>query len=260
MSYSNIRFTVVTVCYNCENSIEKTISSILNQKLSPYEYIIIDGLSSDKTVEIAESYTDKFKEKNIIYKVISEKDLGIYNAMNKGIKNANGDFISFLNSGDWYEDGTLYCINNKYNENPFDLCYGSINYHNLDGTTYLKKSKVDKKFVTSRHWNHPSMFLKSSIYKENLFDENFKIYSDFELFLRVRKMLPKNKIAIIDDVVTNFVADGISTKTDYKIVKKRAKEKYLAYKKNGYSRIYFFESFFWEYFKALYFKMHKGKK
>ena len=86
MVYMNLKFTVVTVVYNAESILAKTIESVLNQSYAPYEYLIIDGKSTDKTVEIADSYKDRFAEKHIIYRVISEKDTGIYNAMNKGVR------------------------------------------------------------------------------------------------------------------------------------------------------------------------------
>ncbi len=254
---ADLKFSVVTVCFNCEAEIEKTVRSLLNQSFPPYEYIVMDGLSADKTLDIVRSHQDEFDSKGIRLTVVSEKDSGIYNAMNKGIAKASGDFISFLNAGDWYQENTLEVVNKAYQKEQFDLCYGAINYHKLDGTVSVKKSKKDKFLVTSRHWNHPSTFLRNEIYKANPFDETFKIYSDFELFLRVRK---NTKIFVLDEVLSNFVADGISTKTDKEIVKKRAKEKYRAYRKNGYGRIYWFEAYLWESFKAFYFRKHKAGK
>jgi len=94
----SLKFTVVTAVFNAEDVIEKTIKSVLNQTYTPYEYLIIDGKSSDKTVEIIRKYSKHFEEKNITLKIVSEKDNGIYNAMNKGIDLAEGDFISFLNA------------------------------------------------------------------------------------------------------------------------------------------------------------------
>ena len=177
--------------------------------------------------------------------------------MNKGIDKATGDFVSFLNAGDWYQQDTLKIVNDRYQKESFDLCYGAINYHKLDGKVSVKKSKKDKLLVTSRHWNHPSTFLRTGIYKKNPFDERFQIYSDFEQFLRIRKT---SKVVVLDDIMSNFVADGVSTKTDKETVKKRANEKYMAYRKNGYSKMYWFEAHLWENFKAFYFRVHKAKK
>lgn len=250
---NGLKFTVVTVTFKAEDVLSKTIESVLNQTYAPYEYLIIDGLSPDKTVEIAEGYKDAFAEKGIRYQIISEKDNGIYNAMNKGVKLATGQFLSFLNAGDWYELDALENINAFYNEEPFDLTYGGLHYINPDGSVTNKMSKLDKFPVSSRHWNHPSMFLKTKIYKKYGFDESFKAYADFELYVKLRKT--KAKIRVIDKVITNFVADGVSTDTNMKKVLARSKEKYRAYRKNKYSIIYWVESYGWEIMKSVYFRI-----
>ena len=95
-------FCVVTICYNAENTIKKTIESVLNQNSINYEYIIEDGSSNDSTVEIAESYSEKFKEKGISYKIISKKDDGIYDAMNKAVSVSEGRYVIFMNSDDCF--------------------------------------------------------------------------------------------------------------------------------------------------------------
>ena len=247
----SLKFTVVTVAYNAESVIEKTITSVLNQSYLPFEYYIIDGKSGDKTVEIAKKYSVEFQNKGVKYTVISEKDSGIYNAMNKGIELATGDFISFLNAGDWYEIDSLKNINDFYNEEEFDLTYGSLNYINPDGSSTIKSSKLDSFPISSRHWNHPSMFLKTNIYKNNKFNEAFKAYADFDLYLKLRK--DGTKIRVIDKVITNFVANGVSTNRNIKKVLERSKEKYKSYVQNGYGKIYFFEAYGWEVLKAVYF-------
>lgn len=109
----------------------------------------------------------------------------------------------------------------------------------------------DHGIVTSRHWNHPSMFLSARLYKQYGFNEKFRAYADFDLYLKMRKK--GVKIRIINKVITNFVADGVSTSTNMKKVLERAKEKYEAYRGNGYSVFYWIESYGWEVFKAVYF-------
>ena len=247
----SLKFTVVTVVYNAESVIEKTLTSVLNQSYLPFEYYIIDGKSTDKTVEIAKKYSNDFANKGVKYSIISEEDSGLYNAMNKGIDLATGDFISFLNAGDWYETDSLKNINEFYNEEEFELTYGSLNYINPDGSSTIKTSKLDSFPVSSRHWNHPSMFLKADIYKKYKFDETFKAYADFNLYLKLRK--DGTKIRVINKVITNFVADGVSTNRDIKKVLERSKEKYNSYLQNGYGKIYFFEAYGWEVLKAVYF-------
>ena len=249
----DLKFTVVTVVFNGEEVIAKTIESVLNQTYAPFEYLIFDGKSTDKTLEIVNSYKEKFAQKNIRYSVVSEKDTGIYNAMNKGVKAAAGDFISFLNAGDWYELDALQNINEFYNEEDFELTYGGLNYINPKGSITVKMSKLDKFPITSRHWNHPSMFLKREIYQKHGFDERFKAYADFHLYTKLRKT--DIKIRVIQKIITNFPADGVSTDVKMSKVLARGKEKYRIYRDNGYSIIYWFESYGWEIMKSVYFRI-----
>lgn len=248
-----VNFSIVTVTYNAEKVVRKTIESVLRQEYAPYEYYIVDGASADQTLAIADEYKDAFAQKGIKYKIISEKDTGIYNAMNKGIKLAKGDFVSFLNAGDWYELDALKNVNDLYSEEFFELTYGGLHYINPNGTVTNKMSKMDSFPISSRHWNHPSMFLKREIYEKYGFDEYFRAYADFNLYLKLRK--DGTKIRVIDKVITNFVADGVSTDTNLRNVLSRSKEKYEAYRKSGFSRIYWIESYGWELFKAMYFKI-----
>lgn len=250
---SKLKFSVVTVCFNAEKVIEKTIKSVLEQDYSPFEYLIIDGKSIDKTIEVAEKYRGQFEAKDIRYKVISEKDTGIYNAMNKGLKIAEGEFISFLNAGDWYQTDALSKVNDFYQEEEFDLTYGGLNYINPDGSVTIKMSKLDKFPVTSRHWNHPSMFLRREIYQKYGFDERYRIYADFHLYTKLRKT--DIKIRVINEIITNFPADGVSTDITMSKVLKRAREKYNIYRDNGYSVVYWLEAYGWELMKSLYFRI-----
>lgn len=256
---AKLKFTVVTVSLNSEQVIGKTIESVLNQTYPPYEYLIFDGLSKDRTVEIAKGYVPLFEQKGIRYTIVSEKDLGAYNAMNKGIRAAAGDFISFLNAGDWYELDALQKIKAFYEEEPFELTYGGIHYVTLDGKVINKMSRLDHFPVSTRHWNHPSMFLKREIYQKYEFDESYPIYADVYLYLRLRK--DGTKIRVIDKIIANFVAgNGVSSDTDFKQIMRRAPEKYRAYKENGYSAVYWLECYGWELLKCMYIRLHKGHK
>lgn len=250
---ADLKFSVITVCLNAEQTIKKTIESVFNQMYSPYEYLIFDGLSKDRTVTIAENFRQSFEEKGIRYVVKSEKDSGIFNAMNKGIKEASGDFISFLNAGDSYLPDALFNIKKFYNTEAFDLTYGGLNYINPNGSTIIKMSKKDRFLVTSRHWNHPSMFLRREIYQKYGFDESFYANSDFDLYLKLRN--DGTKIRVIPKVITNFVADGVSTNVKMKKVLRRAGDKYRAYRQNGYSRFYWIEAYGWEVIKSIFFRI-----
>ncbi len=250
----NVKFTVVTVVFNGAAVIEKTMRSVLTQRVPPYEYLVFDGGSTDDTWTIISALGAEFAAKGIAFRACREADTGIYNAMNKGIRAATGDFISFLNAGDWYEPDALENIAAFYAEEPFDLTYGGLHYVRPDGTVRVKMSRLDRFPVTSRHWNHPSMFLRREIYQQYYFNEAYRTYADFDLYLKLRR--DGVRIRIIDKIITNFVADGISTRTGLKHILNRAGEKYRAYRANGYSRFYWLEAYGWELLKACYMKLH----
>lgn len=251
----DLHFTVITVVYNAEKKLDKTISSVLEQEYPPYEYLIVDGRSTDGTVKAAQAYSAAFRQRGIHYRILSESDNGIYNAMNKGIRAAAGDWISFLNAGDWYEPDALKNIRAFYKEAPFDLTYGGLHYVRPNGTVRNKMSKLDSFPVSSRNWNHPSMFLRRELYLKYGFDERFRVYADFDLYLRLRR--DRVSIRVIDRVIATFAADGQSTDPALRNALIRAGEKYRSYAQNGYSRFYWLESYGWELFKSLYFLVYK---
>ena len=230
--------TIITICFNSEAVIKKTIESVLNQTYTDIEYIIIDGASKDKTVEIAESYKDAFAEKGIDYKIFSEPDKGIYDAMNKGIAKATGELVGLINSGDFYEPIMIETAVKAYEEKPYDIFYGDINLIKDNGRIIIKKSKYDK-LPTSRHWNHPTMVVRKAYYDEIGAYKCEGIHDDFEFFLRARK---KNaRITIKNVTLANFITGGTSNQKSFKQCKKRCKDRYKAYRDNGYGIWSWFE-------------------
>ena len=234
-----MKISIVTVCYNSENTIKRTIESVLNQTYTNIEYLVIDGKSTDKTVEIAKSYEKQFYDRGMEYKVISESDNGIYDAMNKGASLATGDFIAMLNSDDWYEPNAVEVVVNTYKEEPFDMFYGDIRIIKSDGTEHIKHSRYDK-IITSRHWNHPTSFISKEIYNTM----NYRcqgIHDDFDLLVRIRKA--GKKIVIRNVVMANFTVGGVSNDKSLKKCKERFLHRYRIYRQNGYSRLYVIECF-----------------
>ena len=232
------KVTIITICFNSEAVIKKTIESVLNQTYTDVEYLIIDGASKDKTVEIAESYKDAFAEKGIDYKIFSEPDKGIYDAMNKGIAKASGELVGLINSGDFYEPQMIETAVKAYEEKPYDIFYGDINLIKDNGQIIVKKSKYDK-LPTSRHWNHPTMVVRKAYYDEIGAYKCEGIHDDFEFFLRARK---KNaRITIKNVTLGNFMTGGASNKKSFKQCKKRCKDRYKAYRDNGYGIWSWFE-------------------
>lgn len=230
--------SIITVAYNSEKSIAHTIESVLGQSSSDIEYLIIDGASRDRTVELAESYRQRLEEKGIRYRIISEPDGGIYDAMNKGIRLAQGEIIGILNSDDWYEPDTVDTVEKTFRQQSCDLMYANIRMHKADGTTFIKKAR-QRRFQTSRDWNHPTTFVKAPLYKEHPF-RNLGIHDDYGFFLQMRRL--GVRIVTVDKVLANFRMGGASNHKDFKAALKRIKGRYqYCYRINGYSRWYLIE-------------------
>lgn len=229
---SGLLFTIITVCYNSEKTISRTIESVLNQTYAKLEYLIIDGASADKTVQAAERYRSQFQKKGIAYRVISEPDNGIYDAMNKGIRHACGTLIGFLNAGDWYERDAVYTAAKEYLYVPYDYFYADVRLMRGNGCVSVKHSKPDR-FPSSRHWNHPASFCSKQVYQELGGFQCKGIHDDFEFFLRVRKS--KKRLRIVNKVLANFQTGGVSNKKNLNMCRKRIADRYKGYRKNGYS-------------------------
>lgn len=228
-----MKFSIITICFNSESVIKKTIESVLEQDfLGDVEYLIIEGASKDKTVEIAESYRPQFEAKGYDYIISSEPDKGIYDAMNKGVKKASGDVIGIINSGDWYEHIALSTVAKSYASTSFDMFYADINLVKPDGSIIIKHSKYDR-FPTSRHWNHPTSFVTKKMYETLGLFRCEGIHNDFEFWLRVRKA--NKKITIENVVLANFMTGGVSNSKGLKKSISRIKDRYKAYRINGYS-------------------------
>lgn len=230
------KVSIITVCYNSETVIENTMKSVLSQTYNNIEYIIVDGRSTDCTMQIINKYKATFGGKGIEFKVVSEPDEGIYDAMNKGISMASGEVIGLINSGDWYEDCAVSTMIEYYNNYCFDMFYADL-YIWRKGKSMLKKAKLQN-YVTTRDWNHPTTFITKETY------QNFKyacrgIYDDWDLVLRIRRS--GRKIVICNKVLANFTFGGISNRKNVKDAWKRFEERYKIYLDNGYSKWYIFE-------------------
>ena len=235
----DLKFSIITICHNSENVIRKTIESVLNQDYKgAVEYLIIDGASTDKTVEIAKSYKERFEQCGYEYLIISEPDNGIYDAMNKGIRRSTGNIIGIINSGDWYESNAIITVAETYKDTPFDMFYADINLVKADGNIIVKHSRHDW-IVTSRHWNHPTSFVIKRTYDELGSFRCEGIHDDFEFLLRVRKA--GKKIVIRNVVLANFMTGGTSNQKSLKKSVKRIMDRYRSYRGNGYSRMYLLE-------------------
>lgn len=235
---NQLKITIITVAYNSEASIGRAIESVLTQTYSCLEYLIIDGASTDRTVEKAESYRKRMEEAGIEYRIVSEPDGGIYDAMNKGIRMAGGDIIGILNSDDWYEPDAAQTAAETFSQTACDLMFANIRMHKADGAVFVKKAR-QRKYQTSRDWNHPTTFVKAGLYKEHPF-RGLGIHDDYGFYLAMRRL--GVKIVTVDKVLANFRMGGASNHKDFGAAKKRIMDRYrYCYRINGYSRWYMVE-------------------
>ena len=171
--------SIITVVRNGEKYLEQTIQSVLNQTYENIEYIIVDGASTDGTLNIVRKYENK-----IAYWV-SEPDGGIYDAMNKGIQFSIGEIIGIINSDDWYELDAVQNILDVFVQEKADVVYGNSMIVSC-GTTlarlYMPNVELMKKNGTI---NHPTIFVRSCLYKQNLFNLNYDFVADYDLFIKL---------------------------------------------------------------------------
>lgn len=205
-SNKNLFFSIITVCFNAEKTICKTISSIINQTYSNYEYIIIDGKSTDNTIKVINKFKPILNKK---LKVISEADNGIYDAMNKGIMNAKGDIIGIINSDDWYESKSLEIINNYYTStNKNGIYYGLLNSYKKG--QFYKVECVHHSYLNEAPLFHPTCFVSKQVYDSiGLFNLKYKLAADYDFFLKARSK--SINFIYIPEILANFSLDGLTT-------------------------------------------------
>ncbi len=205
-----MKVSVITVTYNSAETVEDTIKSVINQDYKDIEYIIIDGLSKDNTLEIVNKYNNK------IAKVISEKDHGIYDAISKGIKNATGDIVVALNSDDMYASNDVITkVVELFKSSHADAVYGDLNYvDRFDTTKVIRKWKSGnyKKGHFLKGWMppHPTFFVRNYCYqKYGSFNLSLRSAADYELMLR---FIHKHeiKVAYLPQLIVNMRAGGQS--------------------------------------------------
>ena len=207
-----IKISIITVSYNSENDLQKTIQSVIGQDYENKEYIIIDGNSTDNSKDVINKY------KYFINKIVIENDEGIYNAMNKGIKFATGDYLYFLNCGDYFFNNTVLTdISDQINHNLIsDIFYGDIIYYDRDQFIYVHSYRQNYIDILANGLNHQSMFIKRNLFKEcGTFNEQYKIFSDFEWLLRVLSIFNK-KIFYVKMPIAYYLKGGFSTQQSKK--------------------------------------------
>lgn len=207
-SKKNIKFSIIICTFNVVNRLPKTLDSILQQSYDDYEVIIIDGASTDGTLKVIEKYAQKFEGK---LRWISEKDTGIYNAMNKGVSMASGEYLNVVGAGDWLEKDSLEKANKCIEEN--------IQTSAVYGKTRVWEKDLSAQQVVQTHpgvlpiqpLQHPSMFYKKKLHEiYGLYDESYRIAADYAFCLKVFYH-GKEETKAFDFIVDNFVMDGLSS-------------------------------------------------
>lgn len=217
-----MKFSIICASYNSEKTIIKTLDSINNQTYKNYELILVDGKSSDQTIEIVNSYKNKIE--NII--VLSEKDDGVYDAMNKGIGIANGDILCFLNSDDFYfSNNVLKCVYNNFISHPkIDACYSDLIYVDR---TYTKntirywKPGIFRPGSFSEGWMvpHPTFFANKNVYKNHgIFNLRYKLASDVDLMARLLEV-KKISVNYIPEILVCMRIGGMTNMSVTNIIK-----------------------------------------
>ena len=219
-----MKITIITVCYNSESTIEKTFLSVKNQSYSNLEYIVVDGASSDGTVKIIEDYKD------IISIYISEKDKGLYDAMNKGIALATGDIVGILNSDDIFSnEKVLENIAIFHEDNNIEASVGNITQFNNNGKIirkYSAKNWEPMKLKVGFMPPHPAIFFKKSLFdKYGNYHLDFIIGADYELITR---FFLKKKIKWLYSGITTtkMLTGGLSSSgyASYSLISKEIKK------------------------------------
>lgn len=195
MKEAKLKISVVTVCYNAVDVIEETIQSVVNQTYDNVEYIIIDGGSTDGTVDVIKKYQDQ------IAHWVSEPDKGIYDAMNKGIDIATGDYIININCGDQLYYIPIDYLASHLNDSSIGIC-GSV----IDQFNNIQKANFTKFMKLRNQLPHQAMFYKKKYQKK--YDLNYKILADYNLNLSYYK--DNNKVDIILDTISLHSTDGVS--------------------------------------------------
>lgn len=198
-----MHLSIITINYNNVDGLKKTVDSIVAQTFRDFEWIVIDGGSTDGSRELIEQYT-----RHLAYWV-SEPDRGIYHAMNKGIDRAHGDYLQFLNSGDWLVDETSLerCLSHPFDS---DVMYGDCIFHYADHEAQCRyPSQLTFEFLYRSSLAHCSTFIKRELLTKEHYNEDYKIVSDLELW--VKSAFADASFGHLDEFVSVFDTTGISS-------------------------------------------------
>lgn len=214
MYSENPMVSLITVSFNSDKTIRDTIESILKQTYNRIEYVVVDGLSKDNTVSIVKEYEQCFNERGFILKVISEKDKGLYDAMNKGVMMASGEIVGILNSDDFYTDEfVIQKVVGAMKKEKVGCLYADLQYVDQDDTSKILRIWKARKGDFRLGWNppHPTTFISKETYnKFGLYKVDYTISSDYDILYRI---IHKGKVknAYLQEYVVRMRSGGKST-------------------------------------------------
>lgn len=196
------KISIITVTFNCQGTIESTINSILMQDFSNFELIIIDGASTDGTLNVINKYKSRIKC------IVSEPDNGIFDAMNKGIERATGDFVLFMNSGDTFVNNHVLSLINFNKE--YGVIYGNmvINFRNKKLECKPEPFFKSKDYIKTMGICHQCIFVRTDLAKHYKFSQEFKIAADFNMIFQIWKK--GYKFRYVDVPIANYDTTGFS--------------------------------------------------
>ncbi len=228
-----MKVSIITITYNSAQTVEDTIKTVVSQDYPNIEYLIIDGKSKDRTLEIVDKY------KNKISKIVSEKDKGLYDALNKGIKQATGDIVGMLHSDDLYaHEKVISKVVQKFETDPelegvyADLVFVNRKDVNKSMRVWESGEYVEGAFLKGWMPPHPTFFVKREVYEKfGGFNTNLKLSADYELMLR---LIHKHgiKIGYLKDTIVKMRMGGVSNVSIFVKLKANIEDK-LAWKLNG---------------------------
>lgn len=204
-----IKFSIITVCFNAEKEIGETITSVLNQTCTDFEYLIQDGLSKDGTVGIAESFAPAFAERGIPFRIVSQKDGGIYDAMNRAVFQARGEWVNFMNAGDQFTDkSVLERVEKSGALENADVVYGDRILRK--GTMYrYQKAYALEEMRIGLPFCHQSAFTRKECFLPDGYSTKYRICSDYHFYLRLYR--EGGRFAYLAEAVSIFATGGTSS-------------------------------------------------
>lgn len=224
-------FSIIICTHNSKEKLPKTLDSILAQNFVDYEVVVIDGASTDGTVEVIGKYEKKFAGR---LKWLSEKDAGIYEAMNKGVRMAGGEFLNVVGAGDWLEAGVLKKVSEKIEKAPqVKAVYGKTRVWD-EKKTKSRLVQTLPELLPVQPMQHPALYYRKELHQQfGFYAEKYQIVSDYLFCLKVFHF-GKIPVASLDLVLVNFVSDGVSSKKKWQCLRENWEIKRTLGLKNAY--------------------------